>query len=295
MFKRILIATDGEDGLDRLGKCLGFLRDGGIEHVGFVRAVAWKDDALGIPDETVPEIVAAEAALRNCCGSIPTGLVLEMCVQIGKPAEVIQRAIQQFHSDLVIMGTAVRDLLTEKVFGSNTMQLLPKLQIPLLVVRPQLIGAFTLEELQLRCRSLFRYLLVPYGFDESAQQFLGALTKLLLASPDHQCQSLQLLYVVDPSARSSQMSHPQVLQQTYQQDLEGVRQTLIQAAPEVKITTQVRIGTPVQEILRAAAEADVTAIATSSQRAGRFWEWSVPSLTGEILRRSWHPVLFVPY
>ena len=48
------------------------------------------------------------------------------------------------------------------------------------------------------------------------------------------------------------------------------------------------------ELERIALTFDISALAVSSRHFGKFWELSIPSLAGEIIRRSWHPVLFVP-
>ncbi len=74
-----------------------------------------------------------------------------------------------------------------------------------------------------------------------------------------------------------------------------IGQELQEELPEsIRVTTQVRYGAPVKEILEEAQEIDITAIATSSRNIGRAWEWTVPSVTGDILRRSWHSILFFP-
>ncbi|WP_242018048.1 universal stress protein [Synechocystis sp. FACHB-383] len=48
---------------------------------------------------------------------------------------------------------------------------------------------------------------------------------------------------------------------------------------------------PVQEILDAAFVNDITAIAVASHRT-TLLDWTVPSLTDNILNRSWFPLLF---
>jgi nucleotide-binding universal stress UspA family protein len=63
---------------------------------------------------------------------------------------------------------------------------------------------------------------------------------------------------------------------------------------DIQVSTQIAHGEPIQEILKAANELDVSAIACSSDSLGKLIEWSIPSCAGEILRRSWHPVLYFP-
>ncbi len=292
MFKNILIATDCQDGLQRFGKCLDALHSNGIQRLAFLHSLTWKDDDIGFPEDPTPKVEAKKAQFHQLLSTVPEGLEVKALVQVGKPVELILKAIQACGSDLLITGTSTHNLLTEKLFGSTTMELLPKLRIPLMVMRPQLIAAFTLEELRLRSRHLFRFLLVPFDFEEPRQQLLSHLGKLLPGTS--QCQAVTLLYVVDPSARRNQGVPVEVLQRKAEADLARFIEPLVERVKPVQLRVRVRVGSPLQEILATAADEDMTAIATASLRVGSFWEWSVRSLTGEILRQSWHPVLFFP-
>ncbi len=292
MFKSLLIATDCRDGLQRFGKCLEELHLNGIERVAFVHSIAWQDDDIGLPEDLTPKIEAKKAQFRQLLGTAPEGLEAKALVQVGKPAELVLKAIQSCGSELLITGSATRNLLAEKLFGSTTMELLPRLTIPVMVMRPQLIAAFTLEELRLRSRHLFRCLLVPFDFEEPRRQLLDRLGQLLPGTS--QCQTVTLLYVVDPGARRNQGTPVEVLQRKAEADLAQVIEPLVERVKPVQLRALVRVGSPLQEILATAAAEDVTAIATASPHVGTFWEWSVRSLTGEILRQSWHPVLFFP-
>ncbi len=292
MFKNVLVATDRQDGLQRFGKCLEDLHRGGIERIAFVHSIAWQEDSIGIPEDITPEVQAQQAQLQELLSDIPAGLEVKALVQVSKPVNLILKGIQQYGSDLVITGMDTHNLLTEKLFGSTTMTLLPKLKIPLLVMRPQLIATFTLEELRLRSRHLFRCILVPFDFEEPRQQLLNHLSRLLPNTPH--CQTVTLLYVIDPSARRNQGTDVEVLKRKAEADLAQVIEPLSEQVKPVQLRTLVRVGSPLKEILATAADEDMTAIATASPNVGGFWEWSVRSLTGEILRRSWHPVLFFP-
>ncbi|MEN9201717.1 MAG: universal stress protein [Thermostichus sp. DG_1_6_bins_120] len=292
MFKNLLIATDRQDGLQRFGKCLEDLHSSGIERIAFVHSITWQEDSIGIPEDITPEIQAQQAELQELLGTIPAGLEVKALVQVGKPVDLILKGIQQYGSDLLITGMGTHNLLTEKLFGSTTIALLPKLKIPVMVMRPQLIATFTLEELRLRSRHLFRYILVPFDFEEPRRKLLTHLSQLLPNTP--QCQAVTLLYVIDPSARRNQGSDLQALKRKAEADLAQAIQPLLEQVQPVQLRTSVRVGSPLKEILTTAAEEDMTAIATASPNVGSFWEWSVRSLTGEILRQSWHPVLFFP-
>lgn len=294
MFKRILISTNFEDGLYRFTHCLSELYTGGVRQVSFVHSMDWEEDSHGLPQDRTPEIEALEKRLLENCGEIPEGMSVEVMVQIGKPAAVIRQAIEKFQPEVMILGMAIRNLLMEKIFGSTTMELLPRSPIPALVVRPQLIATFTLDELKLRSQNLFRSVLVTYDFSEVSEQLLDHLIRQIQFNGEQQLHTIWVLYVIDPSARRHQSGDLEDQKRDYEQRLKDMKDRLAGHVPEVEIKTEVRIGAPVKEILLAAGEADMTAIATASTNVGSFWEWSIRSTTGELLRKSWHTVLFFP-
>lgn len=64
--------------------------------------------------------------------------------------------------------------------------------------------------------------------------------------------------------------------------------------PNLVVTAEVDFGEPILKVLEYAVDYDITAIAIASDTMGKFVEWSKGSFAGEIMRRSWHPVLFFP-
>lgn len=294
MFKRILIATNFEDGLHRFTHCLSELHKGGVQQVSFVHSMEWEGEDHGLPEDPTPEIEATRRRLLESCGSIPAGMTVDAVVQIGKPTTVIRQAYEKFQPEAFLVGMAIRNLLVEKVFGSTTMEALSRSPIPVLVLRPQLIATFTLDELRLRSQNLFRSVLVTYDFSEFADHLLDRLIQQIKHSGKQQLHTIWVLYVIDPSSRQHQSRDLQQRKQEYEQKLEELKHRFAGDIPQVEIKTEVRIGAPVKEILLAAGEADMTAIATASGNVGSFWEWSIRSTTGELLRKSWHSVLFFP-
>ena len=77
-----------------------------------------------------------------------------------------------------------------------------------------------------------------------------------------------------------------------QEQLNKVKAELEQLGLEVK--TEVRLGEPHEEILEAASVFDTSAIAIASDNLGKIFEFPVRSFAGELMRRSWHPILFFP-
>jgi nucleotide-binding universal stress UspA family protein len=99
-----------------------------------------------------------------------------------------------------------------------------------------------------------------------------------------------LLWVVSEGGRREVPKDYQV--QEAQEQLESVKAELEQLG--LQVHAQVRRGNAYEQILDAALEFDISAIAISSDNLGKLIEWPVRSFAGELMRRSWHPVLFFP-
>lgn len=297
MFERVLVATDFEDGLYRFGLCLQSFRDSGVQHLGFVHAIPWKGNQVGgLPPSMDEEKSDATAYInRYLQPNVPAELAPDIIVQVGKPSEVIQHAIDSFKPDVMVLGMPSRSLLAEKVFGSTTIGLIPQLDIPVLIVRPPMASALTEAELNLRCRDLFDYLLVPCDLENVTQTLLAKVTEALQQGEGTQTDRILLLHVMETTSSRRFSTDVEAQLGSAKEKLAALGAELAQHIPAtVKVDTEVRVGSPVKEILATAQDYDITAIATTSRNTGRIWEWTVPSVAGELLRRSWHSVLFFP-
>lgn len=288
MFERALICTDFTDGLYRLASFVSSLAAGGIKHIVFLHTVAVSEQQ--IPRQDDKQIVQARDRLTARLSDVPTHIEVKVEVTWGKPVEQILSAIRTHQSDVVVLGTSISNLLSEKLFGSTSVALCQKVTVPILILRPELVCTLTNEELDLRCRHLFRYLLIPYDGSEAAQYMVQRIIyfaqKQPLGSPE-QC----FLYTVvsdvgrDPTIRTYKL-------QEAQKNLLAMKPSL--EALNILVKTDVGQGDAVSRVLAAAIDEDITAIATSSRNIGKLIEYSISSFTGDILRRSCHPVLYFP-
>jgi nucleotide-binding universal stress UspA family protein len=147
------------------------------------------------------------------------------------------------------------------------------------------------EELTLRCQHLFRYLLIPYDGNRAAEQLLAQIKQLAAQDEINALQECLLLWAVEADDRINKLLHDSRVREA-ETKLAAVQAAL--ASMHLQVTSKIAVGEPVPETLKAALDYDITAIAIASSRFGKLAEWSSPSFTGELLRRSWHPVLFFP-
>lgn len=299
MFQRVLVCTDFHDGVQRLLQFIPELAASGIQKLLFLHCVPlWQEGE--IPRDNQAMIDQAEQRLRAALSvptdSLPYPIEVEWEVRSGSPDENIIQVADRIEADVLILGATTRNFLTEKLFGSTTANLAYRMHRPLLTLRPQLISTYTQAELALRCQNLFRDLLLPFDGSPAAQYVVQRVadwvqqTRSTTDSPApgslHHCH---LLWIVDNALRRTPSQHQP----------EDIEVKLAQAQAQLEavgltVTPEIRRGEPLYQLLDAAMEQDISAIAVSSRKANALLDWSVPSFGNEVMRRSWHPVLFVP-
>lgn len=289
MFKRCLICTDFSDGLHRLVEFVPSLATSGIKQIIFLHVVPlWEEGEIPRIDEEA--IAAAHRRLEASLKDVPEGVEVSVEVASGRPVDAIPKVAQSYKADVILTGTSTRNLLKEKLFGSTTTALAKSCVTPLLILRPELVSTYTREELSLRCQHLWRYLLIPYDGSESSHYLLQKIEEYAQSKPDQSLLHCMLVWVVEEGGRREIPKDYQI--QEAQEKLETVKAELTQ--PGLEVNTQVRLGDPFTEILDIALVHDISAIAVSSNTLGKIKEWSARSFAGELIRRSWFPILFFP-
>ncbi|HEY9622023.1 MAG TPA: universal stress protein [Crinalium sp.] len=289
MFQRALICTDFSDGLQRLANFVPSLAASGMKQIVFLHTLPLSEERE-VPRPNAEKVEKARDRLSAALSQVPDGIDVKIEVNWGRPIEQILQVSKTYQSELIILGMPSRNLLDEKLFGSTTMELCQRRPAPTLALRPQLISTYTAEELELRCRHLFRYLLIPYDGSETSQYLIQQIKHIAQNQAESSFDQCLLCWVVDDVSRSQELEDFNLKQA--QEKLEQVKADLESVGLTVK--AQARLGNPVVQMLMAAQEHDISAIATSSASLGKPRGWSVGSFTADILRRSWHPVLYFP-
>lgn len=289
MFQRVLICTDFSDGLHRLIHFVSSLALTGMKQIVFLHAVPLSERGI-IPQVDIEKIEQAQTRFAEAIGESPTDIEVKIEVQSGKPVDIILKVAQTYRSQLIILGSQSRSLLTEKLLGSTMANLSRRTPIPLLVLRPQLIYAYTSEELILRCQHLFRSLLLPYNGTQAADYLVQEVKQLAQQQSGRYLQQCKLCWVLEDSGRRE--IPKKILPQQAEQTLSQIKADL--EVENLQVEIEVREGHSVTEVLEAAAMGDLSAIAVSSGAIGKLQEWLVSSFAAELLRFSWYPILFFP-
>ncbi|WOD40379.1 universal stress protein [Nodosilinea sp. E11] len=289
MFQRALICTDFTDSMYRLAQFVPSLAGGGFKSLVFFHNVS-VESGREIPREDPELLEKPRQRLQALLREVPSNIDVTIDVQMGRASESILRLAKQHQSDVIFLGTPTRTMLEEKLFGSTTARLAEKTGTPLMILRPQLVSTYTTAELELRCNHLFRYLLVPYDGSDGGKTLIKKIHHQVKTNPNSVLERVRLLWVIDENVRRELLGDNPMEQA--QQELDKLQSEL--AALNLVVNTTIVEGSPIEEILKTAEMHDVGAIAACSRSIGGILKWSAPSLTREILRGSWHPVLFFP-
>ena len=291
MFERCLICTDLTDGLHRLVEFVPSLAASGVKHVTFFHSAPWFEDG-GVPRVDEEAVAEARARLTHApdTATMASNIEVEVEVASGRPQDTIPRAAREKQADAILIGTPIRSLLEEKMFGSTCMSLAKAAVAPLTILRPQLISTYTREELDLRCRHLWRYLLVPYDDSPASRHLVEQVKHYASDRSENFFKCCLLCWVVDDAGRRDIPLDPQIAEA--RATLEGVRQELESAGMEV--LCEVRQGDWLNEVLAAALVHDITAIAAMEEERNALLRWTAPTAGRALLRSSWHPVIFFP-
>jgi nucleotide-binding universal stress UspA family protein len=289
MFQRCLVCTDFSDGLYRLAEFTSSLAAGGIKQLTFLHSVPlWEGGEIPrIDDEAIEK---ARERFQALLKTLPDGVEVKIELPSGRPLDTIAKVAKANQPDIIITGMPIQSLLQEKLFGSTTTGLAKACNTPLLILRPQLISTYTREELALRCQHLFRCLLIPYNGSNSSKYLVQKVKESAQNRPDNSLKHCVLIWVVEEGGRRAVPKDYQLREA--QEQLDSVKAELEQLG--LNVDTEVRLGDSYTEILDAALEFDISAIAIASENVGKIVEFPVRSFAGELMRRSWHPILFFP-
>ncbi len=287
MFKRVLICTDFTDSLQRLANFVPDLAKGGMEHIVFFHNVPLMT-SREIPCVDEEKVNAARALLAKAESTAPEGTTVVIEIASGRASENIVKVAKKYLSDIIFSGMPTRSVLNERLFGSTTLAIADKVDVPILVMRPQLIATYRNAELSHRCQNLFNYLLVPYDGSASAQKLVSKLKPQIQADAQNSLTTCLLCWVIDDGGRLARNNPADVAQV----ELDKVKADLEGFGTEIK--TEVRVGDPLLEILKSGEVHDISAIAICSGKGSGLLKLTVPSFTTAILRASWHPIIHFP-
>ncbi|MEM9273200.1 MAG: universal stress protein [Cyanobacteria bacterium P01_F01_bin.143] len=288
MFKSCLICTDFSDGLHRLVNFVPDLAIAGLNNITFFNSVPlWEEGEVPRIDEE--NIQVAKQRFQKALSNVPSGVEVNIEVASGKPLDTIPKIIKNKSIDVILTGSSIQNSLQERFFGNTSVGLSKLTSKPLTVIRPQLITTYTREELSLRCQHLWQYLLVPYNDSKAGRYLIEQLKQRVASCPESSWKKCMLVTVVDDSSRQGAMFKDVRIAEAAEK-LESVKKDLEELG--IEVNTEVRTGNPLHEIVDAALEFDISAIAIATDYRNTLLQWTAPSFANNLIRSSWFPILF---
>ena len=289
MFQSVLICTDLADGLERLVHFVPSLAAAGLNKIVFLHCVHIKETGV-IPRIDTEGIQQARAKLEVAQNNVPDGVSVVVEVECGRIADVILKTADKHDVGLMMLGYPIQSTFSEQLFGSTAVEIYDKTAVPILSIRPQLISTFTTEELDLRCRHLFRHLMIPYDGSETAKFVVSQVKQRVVNLPQRVLEACNVSWVLDNVERRDIPQEPFI--QEAQTQLNQVKADL--AGLSLKVEIEVLFGSAVVEVLKACLKPDISAIAVSRSPRRQFLMRAVPSFTQQLLHHSWHPTIYFP-
>lgn len=220
------------------------------------------------------------------------GVRCETHHELGAPAAVILRYIEERKPDLVAMSTHGRSGLRRMVVGSVTTTILPRAETPVLVIRP--------DEDTEQSETSFENLVLPLDMSSRSEDVIPLVTELA----DTLDLSTSIITCLPSPSQLYTGSVPEVypypddlVQQTQEAAEEYLQKMSASFNEESGIEMQAECleGGPARKIIEYAAAQPNCLIAMCTQGRTGLGRWVLGSVTDAVIRSGNTPVLVVPH
>lgn len=293
MFKHCLICTDFTDGLQRIVHFVSALKQDGFEKVTFLHSVPiWEEGE--IPRVDKEKIEEAKIKLSPALENIPEGMSVNVEVLSGNADENILQVVNKYDIDFIITGTPLSSSWQNLLFGSTTAKLTKKLDVPMMVLRPQLVTVYREEELVSRLAHLNSYWLISYQHHSHDDDLIQKIKDYAADKTHKFIPKCLVMSVVEDVSRSellieSHLQEAKVKLNQIKQELESVG---------VQVETMVKKGNLTEEIFETAFTYDISAIVVANDRddkvIDRILNFTLGSDSQHLLNCSWFPLIYFP-
>lgn len=287
MFHRILVATDLSEASDRVIGCLHGLKPMGAKEAFLVHAlgIRYLEDMKEMLAPMVePRLQAQKTLLES------QGFVTRYAIMPGLPGVEVNRAACQDHASMIVIGSRGSTLAREVLLGGTALEILQQARVPVLVMQVNIVEGSGAKRCEVACTDFTKHVLYPTDFSDTAERAFAYVEKLVESGT----RRVTLLHVQDKVNIAKHLKDRlQEFNTMDQSRLERLKASLEQkGATDVRI--EIPFGSPIQEIVRRAIEADDTVIVMGSQGRGYISEVFLGSVSHQVVRQAPVPVLLIP-
>jgi nucleotide-binding universal stress UspA family protein len=142
-YSRILVAVEELPLAERVfSRGVSLAKEFGAEialvHVVNIPTSVGSIDAGILPEEAMDfSRRAGENLLKNLIDSFSEGLEVEQYLPIGSPVDEVERVVEEFDADLLVVGTHARSGLSKFFLGSVEEQIVSNVDCEVLVVKKE--------------------------------------------------------------------------------------------------------------------------------------------------------------
>ena len=265
-----------------------------MKKVTFLHSVPiWEEGEIPRIDKEKME--EAKNKLSPALNNIPEGMTVNVEVLSGPAAKNILEVVKKYDIDFVITGTPLSSSWQNLLFGSTTAKLTKKLNVPMMVLRPQLITVYREEELALRLAHLNSYWLISYQ-NHIHDDDLIQIIKDYAADKSHKfVPKCLVMTVVEGVSRSELLVESHVKEADVK--LSKIKQELQSVGVEVEAI--VKKGNHTEELFKNALTYDISAIAVANDRDDKVIDRILNFTFGgtdsdHLLNCSWFPIIYFP-
>jgi len=286
MFRKILFPTDLSTASQKVLDCIPGLKSVGLQeaiilHVVDIRLAGGIAVELQKEDKKILE--ESKTRLEQ------VGVKAKIEIRIGIPFVEIVDLAQKENVSMIIMAEKGLAFVEEAVLGSVTENVIRHAQKPVLIQKFAPLAGKAKEECKLVCRNLFRRVLYPTDFSESAEKVIDYLKEM----KDAGCEEIIVYHIQDTRILSRHlMDRMEEFNKIDLSRLEKVKTQLEQFGFK-KVTTRLETGVSISKILQTAEELDICLITMGAYGRSKVAEMFLGSASENVARRSTIPVLLV--
>ena len=281
MFRKMLVCTDLSPASNALIQCVEELKGIGLEEV-VLTYVIYVANTPGLEEMLAEEARPILERQKKILEDQGIRAIVEM--PLGLPARTLNESAEKHDVSAILIGSHGKGIVQAATLGSVSAKLLHQTRRPVLIAR---IAVLEGETCHLACGKLFRNILFPTDFSETAERALNYLGKIAATTKS----PVTLLHVfeekqIDAESRQRMEDGGRFISEAKQERLKSL------GVPEV--TIELTFGDPAQEIIDRATKGDFSLVVMGSQGKGFVKEVFFGSVSNKVARHAGVPLLFIP-